>query len=100
MPTITLHFTNEQVQELQGAVAAEALMMARNPDIAPLLPEGTTLEDVEGWSIKRKAKLVIYAKLIMVRQNHERLEAARIAGDAAADNARDTSAFELEDDDV
>lgn len=100
MATITLHFTDQQVQDLREAVAFEAVMLARNPDIAPLLPEGTTLQDVEGWPIKRQAKLVIYAKLMQVRQNYERDKAARLAGDAATLNARDTSAFELEDDDV
>lgn len=97
MIQITLNFTEQQAQAMAPAIEAEARNLLRNPDVLLKLPDGVTAADVESWPIRRKAKLVIYAKLMFVQQTYDR-EAARIAaGDAAGAAARDTAAFEVDD---
>lgn len=91
MPEITLSFSNEQVAALGPAVEAEALRLAVNPDLASRL-EGV---DVAALPLARKAKLVLYAHLIFLRQRYERDLAAIAAGQAAADAALETSPLEV-----
>lgn len=98
MVEITLKFTDEQAAAMVDAIRHEAEALARNPDVQAKLPEGITVEDVKGWPVKRQAKLVIYAKLMQVRQLHERRLAAVQAGDAAGDAARDSSPMDVTND--
>lgn len=97
MAQVTLTFTPDQVAASLAAVANQAINLASNPDVAPKLPEGTTPDEVAAWAPVRQLKLVLYAHLMMVRQNYERDLAARLAGEQAVANARDTSPMEVDD---
>lgn len=95
MQTITLKFTDEQALAMMPAIEAQAITLARNPDVASKLPAGVNVEEL---GPRKQAKLCLYAALMFIRQNYERDEAARLAADQANAEALASSPLEVDDD--
>lgn len=89
---LTLTFTDAQAAALAPVVTAEATKLALNPDVIAKIGDS----DVESWTTKQKAKLVIYCQLMFLRQRYARDEAELIYGEAAAQAAGDESPVEVD----
>lgn len=100
MVSITLQFTDEQAQRLAPAVDHQARQLLQNPDVQAKLSQvvanGGGPISIDDLSMRKRAKLVLYSHLMFLRQQFDRNEARRVAGDAAAEAARDDSPIEVE----
>jgi hypothetical protein len=95
---LTLTFTEAQVAELAPALLDAVAAMSRNDElltkVQPLL-DAEGVESMTELSVRKQAKLWIYAQLMWMRQRYDSEQAAKVAEEAAQENARDTSPIEV-----